>query len=76
MARRKKVESEVLTEYQIHKGLLDESRKRILTACNEQEVKLHFLNSINGFLGHIDCCLSRLVDYKEREVKEKNATDA
>lgn len=75
MARSKK-KDERLTEYQIHKGLLDTGRRRILESCDEKELQLNFLNSINGFLGHIDCCLSRLVDYKEREVKEKNASDA
>ena len=75
MARSKK-KDERLTEYQIHKGLLDAGRRRVLESCDEKELQLNFLNSINGFLGHIDCCLSRLVDYKEREVKEKNASDA
>ena len=72
MARTKKKE-EHPTEYQIHKKLLLESRRRVLESCDEKELQLNFLNSINGFLGHIDCCLSRLVDYKEREVNEKNA---
>lgn len=64
------------TEYQIHKSLLNVSRERILTSCNDKEFELNFLSSINGFLGHIDCCLSRLVDYKEREVGKKNASDS
>lgn len=72
MARTKK-KDECLTEYQIHKGLLEAGRRRVLESCDEKELQLNFLNSINGFLGHIDCCLSRLVDYKEREVNEKNA---
>lgn len=72
MARTKK-KDERLTEYQIHKGLLEAGRRRVVESCDEKELQLNFLNSINGFLGHIDCCLSRLVDYKESEVNEKNA---
>lgn len=74
MARTKK-KDERMTEYQIHKGLLEAGRRRVLESCDDKELQLNFLNSINGFLGHIDCCLSRLVDYKEREVNEKNAPD-
>lgn len=75
MARTKKKNEERMTEYQIHKGLLETGRRRIIESCDERELTLNFLNSINGFLGHIDCCLSRLVDYKEREVNDKNALD-
>lgn len=74
MARTKK-KDEHMTEYQIHKILLDAGRRSISKSCDEHELQLIFLNSINGFLGHIDCCLSRLVDYKESEVNEKNAPD-
>lgn len=75
MARSKK-KDEQLTEYQIHKNLLIASSSRISKSCDVEELRLNFLNSINGFLGHIDCCLSRLVDFKEREVNGKNASDA
>lgn len=49
-------------ELKLHKELADTSLAAIRTAITSKEMQLSLIGSINGWLCHIDKCLSMLCD--------------
>lgn len=72
MGRPKKITGEEINN---HIGIANESMKSILGSCDDQEMNTNLLISINGYLMHIDRCISKLTDLEiEREARYKSIT--
>ena len=73
MGRPKKIPTR--THKEIHDKLVEHSFSTITSSCDENEMHMNLLISINGFLDHIDKCFSELTDLEhEREARYKSIT--
>ena len=55
-------------ELSAHVKFTNESVKQVLGSCDDQEMTTNLLISINGYLMHMDRCISKLTDLEtERE---------
>lgn len=65
MARPKKI-TEKPSHTEIHEGIRICSREMYDKSCNDEESKHALLVAINGWLNHIDECLSIIVDNQQK----------
>lgn len=71
MRRPKKIPER--THKEIHEILVSHSIDTVTKSCDADEMHMNLLISINGFLQHIDKCISELTDLEtEREVRYKS----
>ena len=63
------------THKEIHELLMANSFDTITKSCDDNEMHMNLLISINGFLQHIDKCISELTDLEtDRESRYKSIT--
>lgn len=60
MSRPKK--NKEVTHSEEHNMLMQHTHEQIIKSCNDDELQINILLSINGFLMHIDKCLSIFAD--------------
>ena len=63
------------THKELHDILVKHSFNTVTSSCDENEMHMNLLISINGFLEHIDKCLSELTDLEnDREARYKSVS--